>query len=221
MLVGQPLQVELRLDMDPGTPGNQVPAEGLFSAGVSATFPPAAASVVAVTLPDELDTSAAEETIQPGYAGAAGVVDFFQATNGYSGATILTLDLTHAVPGTYTLTPELYFAAPMENFVDYGTGAVLDGQITNFIPSTVHVVAEPRITDAVLSAVDTMTVTCELPSNAVPASISLESADPLLGAATWNPEPGIPVTPSAPGIYEAAIPLNLATSRLYRVSTGW
>ena len=54
-LLGQDLHVQLCLDMDADLPGDQLPAEGLFSVGVSVAFDPAVASPGTVALPPELD----------------------------------------------------------------------------------------------------------------------------------------------------------------------
>ena len=88
---GGSLRVEVRLDMDPATPGDQVPPGGLFSAGASVAFDPSMANVSAVGLPTSLSSSVV--TSDPGYAGAAGAVDLF-ATHGYEGATVLTVDFS-------------------------------------------------------------------------------------------------------------------------------
>jgi hypothetical protein len=223
-LLGRDLQVQLLLDMDQDLPGDQVPAEGLFSAGVSVTFDPTVASPAVVALPTELDSNglggSAPVTMASGFVGTAGVIDF-DATNGYAGAVVLNLDFSHAAPGAYTLTPGLYYPAPGANFVDMEAGTVLDDQITNFVSSTVLVISQPRITLATRPTADAMTLTCQLSSNTTPVSITLERATPTAGSATWAPALAIPVTPTTPGLYQADIPLPSATSGWYRISTTW
>jgi hypothetical protein len=211
--------VEVRLDMDPDTPGDQVPDDGLFSGGVGVTFDASMASAVGVSLPDALDNSSSEKTTEAGYAGAAGAVDFFLATNGYAGATFLAVTFTNLAPGSYTLTPGLYYAAPMENFVGYASGAVLDGQITNLVTATVRVGAEPKFVAATHPVGGTLTFTCELPSDALPPSIDMESADPTGAPLTWAPVAATSVTPVGGGRFEVELPLGSALSRWYRFST--
>ena len=223
-LLGQDLHVQLCLDMDADLPGDQLPAEGLFSVGVSVAFDPAVASPGTVALPPELDGNglggSAPLTVTSGYVGTAGVIDF-DATNGYTDAVVLDLELSHAAPGTYTLTPGLYFPSPRANFLDMETGTVLDDQITNFVSSTVLVISQPRITLATRPTADALTLICQLASNMTPASITLEKATPTAGAATWTPALAIPVTPTTAGLYQVDIPLPSATSGWYRISTTW
>jgi hypothetical protein len=133
-----------------------VPAVGLFSFGFKALFDEARArveSASSVSIPAPIDFNGvmgpgAMRTIQAGFAGVKGTIDFAVAPGmSYRGAnlaTILLKDLGNTVGTEYLLSLEIYRTlGPAETVFVGGDGAGLDGEII-FGSAVVHVVPEPR-----------------------------------------------------------------------------
>ena len=146
---GGTFSVQVFLDMDSITAGDQVPASGLFSMGFKINYLNSKAEVTNtswIVLPTAISTDglggAAPESFGAGYVGAAGA-ESLAATSGYMSpllATVTIHDLS-AAPDSYTLTLSKYYT-PGDNFVQYGQSANFDSTIS-FGTATVNVVPEP------------------------------------------------------------------------------
>ncbi|MAE68100.1 MAG: hypothetical protein CMJ18_27950 [Phycisphaeraceae bacterium] len=131
---GSTFDVQVLIDLDDVTPGDQVPPPGLFSAGIRLTFDDANALVAgaeAVALPVDLDENGlggpALVEVGPGFAGFAAAIGF-SATEGYMQTLLATITLTDRGSAPYPINLELFFDPPTDNFLDFD-GTALDGTL--------------------------------------------------------------------------------------------
>jgi hypothetical protein len=146
---GGTFSVQILLDMDSTTAGDQVSADGLLSMGFKITYPGAKAEVTdssVIVLPAELNSDglggAAPKSFGAGYAGAAGALSL-SATSGYKNPLLATVTIHDLAPAndSFTLTLGKYYS-PGDNFVQYGQRQNFDSSI-GFGTATVNVVPEP------------------------------------------------------------------------------
>jgi hypothetical protein len=146
---GGTVSVQVLLDMDSTTVGDQVPANGLLSMGFKITYPGAKVEVTdasAIVLPAELNSDGlggpAPRAFGAGYVGAAGALSL-SATSGYKNSLLATVTIHDLAPAqdSYTLALGKYYQ-PGDNFVQYGALQNFDSSIS-FGTATVNVVPEP------------------------------------------------------------------------------
>ncbi len=151
---GQPFQVQVHLDADPNTPGNQPVAAGLYSMGVRVYGNDSLGFYTlgtdSIVVPPELDCDGfdgpAEKASDLGSLGALGVLPS-EATEGYDGTLLMTVtlvpDSSTGHGGFYsTLTLGEFFQNPSyDDFLDFACNS-LDSQL-EFGTAVVHVVPEP------------------------------------------------------------------------------
>ena len=152
VLPGQEYAIQLLIDGDTTTPGDQpVPNGGLMSAGVSIKFDPSKASITdfsRIIIPAGLDSDglggAATRRNDPGDVGYTGFIPL--GNPNYTDSLLATIFLVNnATSGSYSLRPDLFFplADPRENFVN-GQLVDIDPLITFAPPAEVNfVVPEP------------------------------------------------------------------------------
>lgn len=156
VLPGQSFAIDILIDADGASPGDQFIPGGLFSMGVVLMFNQADASVAHgsdIALPAKLDSNGlggpADKSVGAGRAGAAGALDLFDPLP-YGQPLLATITLTNlATSGSYTLDLDRFYSTKA-NFLDFG-GTLLDPQIT-FSSATVNVVPEPSIAAIVFAA---------------------------------------------------------------------
>jgi hypothetical protein len=148
---GGTLAVQVLLDMDSGTAGDQPVPGGLLSMGVKITFDGGKANVSDVSniiLPLALQNDGAGgaplKEVATGSARVFGSENIFTATEGYAGTLLATFTISDLAPqgDSYTLTLARYSSSPtFSDFVDWG-GDAFDSQLS-FGSGIVNVVPEP------------------------------------------------------------------------------
>lgn len=219
---GDSFEVRVYLDMDENTPGDQLPASGLFSVGAQITYDPANATstVNDIVLPAAVDGNGiggpAFKDAGAGYVGAAGVVDF-DATEGYMDSLVMTVTITDLATGTYPLDVEFYFVPPTANFVEYDPPTrVLDEEITNFVSTTVQ--ALPNMTIMTMGMPAAGQVRFEFEDSGTGAgSYSVETAEVLADPTVWAAAPGATVTPLGGDLYQVDAVFTGPTQQFYQV----
>lgn len=148
---GGTFSVQVLLDMDSATAGDQPVPGGLLSMGVKITFDGGKANVSNVSniiLPLALQNDGIGgnplKEVASGSARVFGSENIFTATEGYAGTLLATFNISDLAPqgDSYTLTLARYSSSPtFSNFVDWG-GNAFDSNLT-FTPATVNVTPEP------------------------------------------------------------------------------
>ena len=148
VLPGQEYAIQLLIDGDTTTPGDQpVPSGGLMSAGVAIKFDSSKASLSglsSIVIPPGLDSDGLggppTRRNSPGDVGYTGFIPL--GFPNYTDSLLATIFLVNnATSGSYSLRPDLFFplADPRENFVN-GQLVDIDPLITFASPAQVNVV---------------------------------------------------------------------------------
>ena len=221
--VGGTFEVRVLLDMDDSTPGDQVPASGLFSAGSQVTFSASGLSVggpADIVLPEELDGNGLggppTKVAAPGRAGGAGVISFLAET-GYPHPTVLTVTLTADAPGLFTLTPGLLNSPPLANFLDF-EGTLLDPQITNFPASVVSVGGGVRFVGMEQASAGALRLLFEYGGGG--DALYLERLNPLSSLPEWEADGAAVIGEAGGGLWEAVTGARFDRGVIFRMRIG-